>query len=252
VYLIRKIFLGLRGIIGYVFHEYPFYFNYDKKELIDFACRKIIPEIKSFADLGGVWRINGAYTFYTLKTYTIPSAFLVDTNFNSTVIEKSKEVKNLKLVEGGFGESAVLETIGNVDAVLLFDVLLHQVQPDWNEVLKMYSTRTKCFLIFNQQFTHSEKTIRLMDLGMDEYFSHVKMNRSDPVYQDLILHFNEIHPTFNKPWKDIHYYWQWGITNNDLISTMNDFGFEMKYHKNCGQFSNFPSFENHAFIFLKK
>jgi hypothetical protein len=46
------------------------------------------------------------------------------------------------LIEGNFGSPAVAQQLQNVDAILLFDVLLHQVSPDWDEILDLYATRT--------------------------------------------------------------------------------------------------------------
>jgi hypothetical protein len=49
--------------------------------------------------------------------------------------------KRLKLIEGNFGESSIAEQIESVYVIFLFDVLLHQVSPDWDEILEMYSGR---------------------------------------------------------------------------------------------------------------
>ncbi len=247
----QRIRKGVRGVIGSVVSGLPFRFDYSKKELIDHAFATVIPNAKSFADLGGVWRIDGAYTFYLLDSYTIKSSFLVDTNMTQAVLEAGKKYKNLVLVEDNFGSTAVANTIGVVDAILLFDVLLHQVKPDRDKILEMYSSVTNCFIIYNQQFIASEKTVRLPDLGSEEYFEHVRMDADSVAYRNLFSKPDEIHPQHNKPWRDVHNVWQWGITDNDLIATMDRLGFRMVYRKNHGMFSNFKSFENHAFIFLK-
>ena len=63
--------------------------------------------------------------------------------------------------------------VGDVDAVILYDVLLHQVRPDWNEVLRMYAPRTRHFIVYNQQWVKGPDTVRLVDLGKDEYFRSV-------------------------------------------------------------------------------
>ncbi len=248
---IQRIKRGIRGIIGSFVSGFPFRFDYAKKELIDHAFRTIIPNAKSFADLGGVWRIDGSYTFYLLDNYEIESSFLVDTNITEAVLEKSKKYDNLVLVRDNFGDPVVARTIGMVDAILVFDVLLHQVKPDWNEILEMYSPVTSCFIVYNQQFIRSDATVRLPDLGSEKYFEHVRMDPDNVAYQNLFSKPNEIHPQHNRPWRDVHNVWQWGITDRDLIDTMARLGFRMVHRKNHGRFSNFRSFENHAFIFLK-
>ncbi|MEK7249085.1 MAG: hypothetical protein AAB209_01550 [Bacteroidota bacterium] len=242
---------GVQGLIGSVVRGFPVHFDYTKKELIDYTFKNVVPDARSFADLGGVWRIGGAYTFYVLDTYTIQSAALVDTNFTSTVCEKSRKYSNLVLIEDNFGSRSVAKRIEYVDAILLFDVLLHQVKPDWNEILEMYSHVTRCFVVYNQQFIASEATVRLPELGAEKYFEHVRIDRNGSAYKNLFEKPNEIHPQHNRPWRDVHNVWQWGITDKDLIDTMNRLGFILHYRKNHGQFSNFRSFENHAFIFLK-
>ena len=225
--------------------------NLFKKKLIDYTFTHCKPTPTSFADLGGVWGVDGAYTFYTLHEYGVKCAFLVDTNFTDATLKKSRTKSNLKLIQGNFGEESVAEQVDKVDAIFLFDVLLHQVKPDWNEILENYSERTNCFTVFNQQWIGSEKTVRLLDLGRDEYFRNVPHDKEHPTYKSLFEKMNEIHPQHKRIWRDIHNVWQWGITDHDLIHTMERLGFKMQYFENCGRFGSLPNFENHAFLFQK-
>ena len=107
--------------VSHGFPIYPWYFNYDKKDLIDLAFRIATPSPRSFADLGGVWGVNAAYTFYCLDKHEISSAHLVDTNFTPVVQEKSKSYDNLTLVKGNFGDAESVEKVGKVDAVFAPD-----------------------------------------------------------------------------------------------------------------------------------
>jgi hypothetical protein len=231
---------------------YPTSFNLDKKDLIDQAFRGSYPAPASFADLGGIWNVDGAYTFYILRKYGAKAAFIVDTDFSDTAKRKSQAVGNLKLLQGNFGDKSVTAQLGRVDAILLFDVLLHQVKPDWNEVLEDLSTHTDCFIIFNQQWTGSGNTVRLLELGRDEYFRNVPHDKDHPTYKTFFEKLDEIHPQHQRPWRDIHNVWQWGITDGDLIQTLERLGYKMLYFKNCGRFGSLPNFENHAFVFQKK
>jgi len=221
----------------------------DKKEIIDFAFEAY--GLKSFADLGGVWAVDGAYTFYTIDTYKTEKAVLVDTNFSDNFIQKSSNEKKLKSINGNFGNESVAQKVGKVDAIFLFDVLLHQVNPNWNDILKMYSGQTKCFIIYNQQWIEPGKTIRLLDLGKEEYFKNVPHTPDHPTYKSLFNKMYEINEEHNKIWRDVHNVWQWGITDNDLVDTMKELGFEKKFYKNCGRIGNLPNFENHSFVFKK-
>lgn len=229
----------------------PIKFNLDKKKLIDYTFRRCNPNPVSFADLGGIWDVDGAYTLYTLRRFMIKSAFIADTDFTDAFIRKSRSESSLKLIHGNFGEDSVAAQIGKVDAIYLFDVLLHQVKPDWDKVLEKYSGRTNYFVVYNQQWTGSEKTVRLLDLGHDEYFKNVPVKEEGPIYGVLFAKLNEIHPQHKRVWRDIHNVWQWGITDRDLIQTMKNLGFKMHYNRNCGRFGSLPNFENHAFVFQK-
>lgn len=220
-----------------------------KTELIDFACLKF--DAKSFADLGGVWRVEGGYTFYALQRYRIERAFLVDVIITATVNERKSSYPNLRLIEGNFGEERVAQRIGSVDVIMFFDTLLHQVRPDWDEILKMYAARARCFLILNQQFTASEKTVRLLDLGEDEYFRNVPHSKDEEPYKSVFQSPYEMNRNQKRINRDIRSIWQWGITDDDLIAKMNLLGFKMQFFKNAGQFSLLENFESHAFVFTR-
>lgn len=242
---------GVHGVWGRLAHGLPVSFDPHKRALIDTAFGTVLSEPHSFADLGGVWRVEAGYTFYTLDHYPIDRACLVDTDFTPTVTAKARRYPQLELLHGNFGDPAVAEAIGHVDAIFLFDVLLHQVAPDWDAVLRMYARATDCFLVFNQQFVKSDTTVRLADLGKDAYFRHVKMDPRIPHYRDFWERPEEIHPQHGRRWRDIHNVWQWGITDTDLESTMTDLGFQLRHKRNWGRFSSWESFENHAFIFAR-
>ncbi len=246
---VKKSIYGLCGLIG---HGFPLRFNYEKKNLIDYAFNLPDMPLHYLADLGGVWKINGAYTFYTLDRYRIVQAFLVDTNFSAIVRNKSTKYPQLVLINDNFGRQSVLDQIKSVDAVLMFDMLLHQVRPDWDEILEMYAKISRVILIYNQQYTASERTVRLLDLGKDKYLDLLPFARKSPLYQKLFANLDQIHPEHNRPWRDIHNVWQWGITDQDLKKVMSRLGFELKYYNNCGPFGNLRHFENHAFVFVKK
>ena len=224
-----------------------------KKKLIDFACERL--DIRSFADLGGVWGVDGEYTFYAMKRHKIKTAILVDINVTEPVVEKEREYPGLKLIRGNFGAEEVAQQIGNVDAVILFDVLLHQVNPDWDQILELYAKRTKCFLIFNPQFIASKSTVRLLDLGEEEYFRNIPHTKDEETYKAVFEKMYEIHPRpqyqQRRIYRDIHDIWQWGIVDDDLITKMKSLGFSMRYFRNHGRFNNLANFENHAFAFSK-
>ena len=176
----------LRGTAAKIYKKikgFPRNINFDKKDLIDYTFTRCHPVPGSFADLGGVWMADGAYTFYALRKYNAKFAFLVDTDFTDSTIENSQYENNLKIIQGNFGEKAVVDKIEFVDAIFLFDVLLHQVKPDWNEILEIYSRCTMYFVVYNPQWIGSKKTVRLLDMNHEEYFKNVPHDEQHPTYK---------------------------------------------------------------------
>jgi len=226
------------------------YVNKEKLRLIDRAFQLIGYSAKSFADLGGVWKVNAGYTRYTLGKYEIDRAVLIDTDYPEFLREKLSRFPHLSVIQGDFTSQKQIEKIKPIDIVYFFDVLLHQANPNWDQVLTEYATFTKCFVIFNQQFIKSQKSIRLTDLPLEQYIEIAPSGREN-IYRHVYTHKNEIHPIYGKPWGDIHNIFQWGITDNDLRTLMKGFGFDEVYYCNYGRFSNLPAFENHGFVFIK-
>jgi hypothetical protein len=236
----------------------------DKVDLIDQAFSSL--NIESFADLGGVWGVDGAYTYHSLDKHRVNDAVLVDANLTPPVVTRATSYPQLRLIEGDFGDQAVVDEVGNVDAIFLFDVLLHQVSPDWDTILEVYAKNVRSLLIYNQQWTGSETTVRLLDLGEKEYFRNVPHSRYQKNYRSLFGKLDQKHPDHDRTWRDYKHIWQWGITDADLESKVAQLGFKLLYKKECGRFGLLPSFankergrfgllpnfENRAFIFWRQ
>jgi hypothetical protein len=221
----------------------------NKKQLIDFACQKL--GMCSFADLGAVWNVNGDYTFYAMEAYKIESAVIVDTDLTPAVLERQKRYPGLKIIKGNFGQSNIRDQIGKVEGAFFFDTLLHQVKPDWDEILGMYADVARIFLILNQQYNNFDKTTRLLDLGRDAYFRNVPHSANEEPYKTYFRDLDAIHPDYKRPYRDIHAIWQWGIVDADLIGRMSELGFKMQFYKNCESWPQLQNVENHAFVFCK-
>lgn len=217
--------------------------------MIDFAFSRF--NLRSFADLGGVWRVEGGYTFYALEKYSVSATVLVDTHPTNVVINHARKFPQLRIITGNFGDERIAGEAGDMDAVFLFDVLLHQVAPNWDRILDMYARQTRCFIIYNQQCIGSEHSIRLLELGEDEYFRNVPHDRTEEPYAGLFQKLEEKHPDHDRPWKDVHHIWQWGITDIDLRAKIESLGFRLQFMKNCGRFGELENFENHAFVFSR-
>jgi hypothetical protein len=219
----------------------PTVLNPVKLDLID-RC-----EFRSFADLGGVWLVEAGYTFHALRRRGVERGILIDTHPTETVLNLAAHFPQLELIQANFGNEEVAGRI-DVDAVFLFDVLLHQVRPDWNEILEMYAPRTRKFLVFNQQYTRDE-TVRLLDLGREEYMKAVPHSSEGEPYTGLFDRLEEVHPDHERKWRDVHHIWQWGITDKDLREKFKQLGFRQTFYSNHGRILDSDCFENHSFIF---
>jgi hypothetical protein len=247
--LVRRVTKGIENLPN-LLQGYNIFVNRDKLRLIDHTFNSIFPQARTFADLGGVWRVNGAYSVHTLRHHRIDRGILIDTDVPPGLEKRLKKYPQLEVIRGDFASQRSADAIGGVDIVYLFDVLLHQAHPHWDEVLTLYSKISPCIVIYNQQFTRGEEAIRLTDLPLSEYVKLVPDFRLD-VYRYVFDHKSEMHPTYGKAWGDIHNIFQWGITDRALRTTMKHLGYEEVYYANHGRFSELPAFENHAFVFVR-
>jgi hypothetical protein len=247
--LLRRITKAIRRLPN-LLHGYNIYVDKAKLGLIDRTFTTISPQANSFADLGGVWKVNGGYSVHTLRHHHIERGILMDTDLPERLEKRLKRYQRLELIRRDFASKQSADVVGGVDVVYFFDVLLHQANPHWDEVLALYSKISPCIVIYNQQFTQGDEPLRLTDLPLSAYVELVPDFRLD-VYRYVFDHKTEMHPTYGKPWGDIHNIFQWGITDTALRATMTNLGFEEFYFANHGRFLDLPAFENHAFIFKR-
>lgn len=126
-----------------------------KRYLMDYVFSWQRPRPRRFADLGGVWGVDGAYSLHAMIDHGCKQGFLVDTHLNPRIRDYAERTPGLTLIQGNFGDPEVAAQVPQVDCVFMFDVLLHQVRPHWHEVMAMYAAKTPLLVIYNQQFTAS-------------------------------------------------------------------------------------------------
>jgi len=205
--------------------------------------------VRSFADLGGVWAVDGGYTFSALERFDIERAYLVDEDHTEAVRERAKGFHQLELVAANFGAQATADRLGGVDAVILFDVLLHQVAPDWDQILELYAPRTRSFVIVNPQWAGDGDAVRLLDLGREEYLRSVPRLE---VHSEVFAKLDEDNPRRGRPWRDVHDIWQWGISDPALTATLERLGFALVYFEDLGRWQGLERFRNRGFVFAKE
>jgi hypothetical protein len=216
-----------------------------KLDLLDWTFERL--GLRSFADLGGTWAVEAGYTFHLLDHHDVDRGLLVDSGITDTVRSRAAGYPALELVDGFFGDPAIVASVGEVDALVLFDVLLHQVDPDWDEVLHRYAGQIKVFIIVNPQYTAGDTTIRLFELGADGYFANVPPEQIPIDFDNL----DAIDPRYGRAVRDIHEIWQWGITDHDLIATMAGLDYTLVRLENAGRWRAMGNFDNVGFVFVR-
>src|SRR5262249_30440094 len=157
---------------------------------------------------------------------------LVDTDCPEGMAEEVRKRPGLQFARGLLGSPSVAGQVGPVDVVYLFDVLSAQAKPSWQDVLATYAGLTGCFLISNAMLDCFERTTRLMDLGEKGYYECVPAGyREDARRINLFRILDQVHPAYGCLHRDAPQYWQWGITDRDLIDTMHALGFRLAYLK---------------------
>ncbi len=210
------------------------------------ACRD--HGVTSVADLGGCWGVDGAYLFHAVDNHAVNRAVMVDTHPTEGFMTGAARRPQVELVQGNFGATNSANAVGEVDAVLFYDVLLHQVDPDWHAVFGLYAERVRCILVLNQQWTAAgDGAIRLLDLGPEEYLANVPQSE---FHSEALANLDEIHPQHGRPWRDVHHIWQWGITDASLRQTAAECGFREAFYEDLGPFPGLSNFSNRAFLFV--
>jgi hypothetical protein len=219
-----------------------------KLRVIDYCFEQL--GSRSFADLGGVWGVDGAYARYAADAHSAEHGVLVDENFTEHYLERERKLPALTHLTGNFGRSDVAGSVGQVDVCMFFDVLLHQVDPDWDAVLALYAPICRRIAVVQPQWNGPE-TVRLLDLGEDEYMAaiaHVDAAHGS-LYDGLFGRLDELNEKRGRPWRDVHDIWQWGITDRELIARMAALGFGLRLFENTGPWRGLERFHESTFVF---
>ena len=217
-----------------------------KLDAIDRACALVGAE--SVADLGGVWAVDGGYAFHAAGRPGIRRVALVDEDFTPTLTGRAAGDGVVELVGGNFGDPEIAGRVGAVDVVLLFDVLLHQVRPDWDDILALYAARTRCFVIVQPTYAGDGPAIRLLDLGVDGYLASVP---DVPIHHEALARLDEPNERRGRPWRDVHDIWQWGITDAALRDKLGELGFALAHHESPGAWQGLARFDEVAYVFVR-
>lgn len=218
-----------------------------KLAAIDRACALV--EATSVADLGGVWAVDGGYAFHAAARPAVTRVALVDEDFTETVTARAARSGGVvELIGGNFGDRAIAAEVGDVDVVLLFDVLLHQVRPDWDEVLDLYAARTRCFVIVQPTYVGDGQAVRLLDLGPERYLAAVP---EVPIHHEALAQLDAPNARRGRPWRDVHDIWQWGISDAALRTKLAELGFALAHAESPGPWRGLAEFSDSAYVFVR-
>jgi len=218
-----------------------------KLDAIDFAISE--RGAKSFADLGGIGVVYGQYSMHAMDNPAVEKVVLVDDflpGLEHEWVADETSSRGIDVVHGNFADPRLTERVGDVDAILLFEVLLHAADPDWDDLISMWAPHTKTFVVANPQWTGPE-TVRLIELGRERYLGVVPDTSN---HRALFDRLDVEVPHLGKPWRNAHHVFQWGITDEGLTAKMREEGFELASSAECGAFlGNSPNFTNKWFVF---
>jgi hypothetical protein len=220
--------------------------------VIDYAVEEL--GIQSFASVE-IGRAAGQYAFYAIERPGVRQGALLDAGARSpgdhllNAIELASEREGMRVVDGGFADAATVAELGHVDAVLLFDVLVRLVAPDWDEVLDLYAPATSAFVIVNPQWEGGERTVRLIELGRERFLAAVP---PWPGTRELFDQLDAWDPAQQRRYRDGSHLFQWGITDADLKAKLEGLGFELVRDWAFNPFPEAEGFVTKGFVFRRR
>ena len=219
-----------------------------KVELLCLAAQHFT--IDSLCDIGGVWGVDGGYSIYAKNVIGIPKVRLIDSHWTESAKRLCADA-GVQIEESFCSDSLEKLKDESWDAVCLFHFLLHQVSPDWREILRSLAPSVDYFLINNPQWTNGKMGFRLLDEGIEKYFSYVPHQKTEESYAKMIESPHDFDDFHQKANRDLHHIWQWAITNDDLFDCMNSLGFSLKYMRPSTVWEHNENFQDFGFIFEK-
>jgi hypothetical protein len=220
-----------------------------KLALIDRALEMY--EIHSILDLGACWGVHGGYTFHALDNGDIWRAFIVDGNITEPTKERKRNYSQLTLLQGELGNSAFVSDVKEIDAIIMYDILLHQVSPDWIEFIKMWGAIAKVLIIYNQNWLQEDNVVRFVDRDVEWFIKNVPHTNAQSVREWYKKH-EQWNADAKRKWKDVHWFWQWGIPREKLKEAILAQGFRIDYDQVATPWSReFPWVSNDCILASK-
>jgi hypothetical protein len=205
--------------------------------------------LQSVMDVGACWHVNGGYALHALAA-GVKRAAILDGYVTRLTREKTRGDVRVSLHEGSLGDAAFVNSLPRCDAAIIYDVLLHQVDPHWPDFLARYAQRVDHFIIYNQDWT-GEHTVRFPDFDLEWYVANVPEDRE--FASSWYAQHEQLCPWLGRKWRDAYHHWQWGITSTDIIATMHRLGFRLDWFNNFGRWSEqHPRIALNGYLFSRR
>jgi Sulfotransferase family len=223
-----------------------------KLKAIDHAVETLGIESFTSLTMGPTW---DRYAFYTIDKPTVQRGALVEVRAQRgrdhllTAIDQAAERPDMRVFDRSFSDPGTVNEIGKVDAILLYDLLLRMVDPNWDRVLELYAPATSCFVIANPQWEGGEATVRLLDLGRKRFLEVVPPWKQ---HRELFDRLDEWNEAEQRPYRDVPGVWQWGITDADLKAKMGALGFHLDREWKLNPPPDSEGFINKTFVFSRR
>jgi hypothetical protein len=208
--------------------------------------------IRSFADLGACFGVHAAYTRDLIENNEIEKAYVLDQFVTKLARERCAPFQQIQFVTGLLGDASVVRQVPNVDALLMYSILLHQVAPNWDDFIRLWAEKARVIIIINQNWKAGPETLRLPDQGLDWYLKWAFWT-DEAATRAWFNQADQPDPLTGRKRRDLHQFWQWGITTEDLILHLRSIGFRLDYFENYGYFNQrVPWFHNEGMIFVRE
>jgi hypothetical protein len=103
-------------------------------------------------------------------------------------------------------------------------------------------------VIANPQWERDETTVRLIDLGREQFLEAVPPTDT---HAELFDRLDDWHKGQQRLYRDATDVWQWGVTDADLKAKLGELGFSVKREWEVSRPPQAKGFVNKAFVFSR-
>jgi len=207
---------------------------------------------RSFADLGACWGVNGGYAIYAreLCGTAFDRGFVADQIVTPLTHQRIGKWPDLFAIQSMLGAKQTRERVGQVDALIMFDILLHQANPAWDCFIKDWiGHAVHTIIVYNQNWFKDQKSQRFIERGLDWYLQNVFHNHNPEGLRKWFANHEQFNTEQGVLERDVHHWWQWGITPSELVEAFRKNDFDLVYLDTFDVWMGFPWIVNQGMIF---